>query len=516
MKESYVTLMTSPDPEQAASEAQRHIDRGNLAKGISILRQAVRHAENEYDLVTQGALLSRLGMAQKRAGDPACRDTLLQAVSRLKQADAKDELAIAWGNLGFIESELGNLEEARRCHEEALQLARSIQNLAAEAHALVNLCILYKDLDSQLTKALAYGEQALRLLVKQDNPQDRAHTLLSLGLIYERLTRTEEARQSYEQALALYREVGDRENEALSLHNLALLFDRQGHYQEALDFYRQSLEINLETGSKWGIAADLSALGSLVQGVDEWEQAKQFHEAAYELQKKIGDRRGQIDSLTDLGIVAGHQGDYTKALRYLNRALRLTSRMFDLQGTYEAYLAKGDIQVWTRQPRRAVDSYIQAVNAIEAIRARLLMEQESLAFFTQDRLLVYERLVYVCWKMLHLPKEALMWGERSKMREFLRRLGTTELAVSGRVPAALAEKEAQLFIRLRDLAEALKVAGEQNTGEDPVGIVSAYEEAEAVLRDVWTAMAAYDAEYVDLRRGEPASFQDLRQCLAST
>lgn len=507
-----LTPMSNENPknyEQVAEEAGFHLDAGEIECGITLLKQASALAESTGDLNAHIELLNKLGLAEKRAGKMSdARETFIGVISLLKQVNASSELAKALNNLGFVERDLGNLDAARQQHEEALAIFKTLNDPVGMAWTLTELGITHKD-RGRLTEARANFEHALALLAEQDAPRERGHALVGLGLTLEMLNNFEGAQARYEEARLAYRQAGDRENEALTLHNLGKLHDNKGDLEAALDCYRQSLEVNQSIGAQLGVAEDLGAMASIYQEAGDVEQAQQMHEQALCLYSEIGYCLGQTWTLIDLGILLRDAGRFDEAKRYLTDALVLAQQMVNPHEIYEVYLNRGDVCLMANRLQEAAKDYAAAVDAVESVRGNLLLEEEALAYFNESRLEAYDRLVrlYVC--CLNDSKQALAWAERTKSREFVRRLRLSEIVRSRRVPEELRDRETQLMTQLRQAAAELQAADEP---QRPT-VLRNYEEVDKNLRQVWDEIEPLTPEYVALRQGKPSSWEELQECL---
>jgi tetratricopeptide (TPR) repeat protein len=507
-----MSKVTPNDYEKLAEEAGTYLDAGNLERRIALLEQASMLAGSSGETRAQGALLNNLALAQKHAGQTNdARKTQIRAVDLLRRIDAQAELAEALRNLGFIERDLGNLDAARQDHEAAFATFETLSDSLGMARALIDLGLEHKD-QIRLTEARASFEHALALLADQDTPRFKAHALVGLGLTMEKQHDIEGAHQYYLEALKIYRGAGDRENEALTLHNFGQLYDNQGQFQIALEYYRQSLEINLAIHAKWGVVENLTSLAAIYQVTADPDQARQLHKKALHLQEEIGDRRGQMWTLCDLGIIARDAGHLDEAQRYLNAALMLANKIGDPDEMYEVHFNLGDMHLLTGQLHDAARNYADAVDALESVRHRLLLEEEALSYFDEPHLEVYDRLVRLYVSGLSNPIQALVWEEKAKAREFLRRLSLTEIARSRRTPKDLIDRETQLLTQLHQTAAIISIASEPSR----LAAVRAYESVEVALHTVWTEIKFFDPEYVTMRRGEPASWEEIQKCLRPT
>jgi hypothetical protein len=131
-----------------------------------------------------------------------------------------------------------------------------------------------------------------------------------------------------------------------------------------------------------------------------------------------------------------------------------------------------------------------------------------LDYFAWPNLAAYDRLVRIDVRCNH-PKQALMWAEQSKSREFLRRLRLSDVTRPHQVPQAQIDREMQLITQLRQMAAKLEAPNEP----DRLNILRNYEALEKNLHRLWDEIEPLAPEYVALRKGKPVSWQELQECL---
>jgi tetratricopeptide (TPR) repeat protein len=500
---------SSPNYIQLATAAETAIDAGRLEEGITILEQASASAASAGEVAIEAQLRNRLAMAQKRAGQTTqAYETLTRVINLLQHTDAFIELAATYINLCYVTRDRGDLDAARVHCEAALAIFEKIDDRIGMAGALTNLGLLQKD-QGQLTQAHATLTQALSLLADSNAIKERAQVLIGLGLTQEHLHDFVGARQHYEQALAVCRQAGDRENEAVTLHNLAVLHDNQGEYPTALDYYGQSLAINNSLGAQLGVADDLSSIAAIYQLIGEPDRARQMHERAFHIYQQVSHRRGQIWSLIDLGILARDVDRFDEAVRHLIEALRLAHEIDDPHQIYDVALNLGDVYLMWERPQDAAQAYATCIAAMESVRNHLWSEDEALGYFDVSHLEAYARMVRLYATLLNDPRQALIWVEKTKSREFLRRLQLSAISRSYAAPPELIAREKQLLFDLRQAAAAIASV----TDTDRSSVLRVYKTVGRALDEVWQEMRPYDAEYVALRRGAPLSWEELRKTL---
>jgi tetratricopeptide (TPR) repeat protein len=498
-----------PAYERLAEEAKARMDANEPERAIALLKRAAETAADAGDAAAQARLLNRLALAQKRNGLFAeAHATLLRAVDLLNRLDLPAELAKVWNNLGFIERDLGMLGAAQQRFEVAHDAFAAAGDELGMARALINTGLIQKD-RGELTAARLTFERALVLLEGQDAPEDFADAFTGLGLTFEMLHDFGRSELYYSKALALYRRAGNRENEALVLHNLGQLCAYQKKHSEAVKYFQQAYEINLAAGAKLGAAEDLSSLAGLSHETGHSGHAREMQEEALRLQEAMGYRRGMVWTLIDLSLLALDAGDFDEAERRAGHALELVRDLGDPYQTYEVLLARGEVYQWAGRHEAAAADYAAAVEAVEGVRTNLLGEDEAIGYFDEPHLTAYARIVALYADSLSRLKSALLWLERAKAREFLRRLRFSELARPHGVPAGLIREEAELLSHLRQASALLSAAA----GAQGREALRDYDQTVKSLRLLWDQIEPHNQEYVSLRLGVPASWQELQKLL---
>lgn len=555
----------STDYTKLVDEAQYYLDNGERERGINLLQQASELAQAAEEFVQQSAILNNLALEQDRAGQgEAARESLLLSLKILQNANTLSEAQVL-KNLGLIERNLGNFNAAKQYYQLALKLVTKIDDRLEMAWLLNELGIVCKD-QGQLTAARAYCEQALAFLKKQEAPDIQAYVLSGLALILELMHDIQGALEYYQQALELYHLVDNRENEALTLHNLGQLSDNQNNWQDALEYYFQSLAINLKYQYTVGIAENLSALANLIStpyqiiedleqqpdnpleniplnfwqimsawrqvleeaivehnqsskseelalvatltNVDSLESAIEMHKQVFNFNQKIGYYRGQIKTLIDLSLLVRDAQQLDLAEQYLTQALSIAGKEANPDDLYNLYLDRGDIRMMAGQVAQAINDYKAGVEVAESIRANLLLDQEAFDYFAWPNLTVYDRLVRI-FARLGNHKEALDWAEKAKSREFLRRLRLSEMKGGDNIQNELIDREMQIVKQLRQAAAQLEAIDKPNL----MNALRNYQQLEDSLHQLWNEIEGLAPEYVALRQGKPASWQDLQKCL---
>jgi tetratricopeptide (TPR) repeat protein len=245
----------------ALGEARAILTRAKVHVSRSEYDQAVLQAERALSLAESVARSTPPGIERKAA------DLVQMHISSV---------------LGLVAHHRGDSQTARRFHEQALHLARSLGTPREQGVSLMNLA----------NTALGGENRSL-------------------------------ARSYSEEALHHFRSIGDRQAEAIALNALGNVCVEAGDDEAARQYFEESLTLKQETGDLKGQASTLMNLGSLAQADGRYLAARQCYEDSLALREKLGDPGGRADSLGDLGLLALHLGDHQEAIRLLEQSHRL-------------------------------------------------------------------------------------------------------------------------------------------------------------------------------------------------
>ncbi|MEM9462747.1 MAG: tetratricopeptide repeat protein [Myxococcota bacterium] len=179
------------------------------------------------------------------------------------------------------------------------------------------------EVDLQKAHALAMGHHHDPVAL------DAAQALTSL--VGSQLTRHAEGRQwGRMAALPLAQRSGEPTETAHSLVSLGLVYESQGDYDTARDHHERALVIFEQAlgPDHPQVARSLESLGGVFYGKGDMDNARAHHERALEiLERALGPDHPQVaTSVNKLGTVIYRQGDYQTAQRHYQRALEIRQR----------------------------------------------------------------------------------------------------------------------------------------------------------------------------------------------
>jgi tetratricopeptide (TPR) repeat protein len=252
-------------------------------------------------------------------------------VAATRQAEQVGEYAVAWklpaALLGFFNLRK-HWADWISVHKIALQAARKMGDLYAEAWTLNSLGIAYYDL-RWFANAAEYFKRALAIRRQIDDRYGEGSTLDNLGNTHRKLRQFDESIECYQRALELFREISDRYGEGSALRNLGGAYRGLQRLDDAADHYRKALLIWRELGERYGEGNTLSNLGDLHRKLGRFDQAVECYQQALAICREIDNRYGEGAVLDNLGDVNQDLARYDDAIDHYNQALRISQEIGD-------------------------------------------------------------------------------------------------------------------------------------------------------------------------------------------
>ena len=280
------------------------------------------------------------GLQSERQGN------YLDAVQKFLTSTKEDpNFALAYSYLSEAYRHLGQDNEADQASRKAVEL--SAQLPAQEKY-------LIQATHYQILRDYPKAIQSYENLAEVS--PNNTDVLFSLGLLYERASDYNKARDDFSKELVLdpksataLLEIGRVEIESGNAQNgleyltraqsLAIqsgndeqrseilqamggAYSALGKNEDAIKNYQDSLEIKRKLGLKKGIADSLQAIASSQVALGQPDQALKNYNAALDMRKEIGDTAGTGDALNDIGQFYSDRGQYDQALKLFKESLQ--------------------------------------------------------------------------------------------------------------------------------------------------------------------------------------------------
>ncbi|MEL6605317.1 MAG: CHAT domain-containing protein [Cyanobacteria bacterium J06614_10] len=250
--------------------------------------------------------------------------------ANLTQADRENILIDLAGSLGLAHRELSHFGTAVGYYQQALANRDRLQP-PTQAAILANLGSLEAEI-GQYEQAEETLQQAIALSHTESLLEQEATAAAALGWVYERQSKFERAIVSYETAIALFQQIGNRHQEIRTINNIGIVSLKQGQLPAARSALNRALTLLETAEDPIERAIVLDSIGSLYQAEGNAEKAWQSYRQALALSQQTDDKVGEIEVLLNLGALMETESEPNLAIFFYKQAVEKTETIrVDLQ-----------------------------------------------------------------------------------------------------------------------------------------------------------------------------------------
>lgn len=253
------------------------------------------------------------------------------ALDLSERYNLKNEKATSLHLLGIIHRYQRNLDKARTCHEDAVELGRQIfspKENGRLAAFLLNLAVVYNRL-GEFRKALQMYQETLQLVREAYGPRDQrvARVLNTLSTCYYSLGKYHESVDALLEALSIHEEIhGDyHPNVAQTLYVLGFTYRAKGDLQKSLQMLSRSLQIMQQYygDEHYQVAEVLHDLSNTQRELNMLNDALENAKKCINIFRKTPNSSGAATSLNGLGHIYLALGDPNTAQTKFEEALEV-------------------------------------------------------------------------------------------------------------------------------------------------------------------------------------------------
>jgi tetratricopeptide (TPR) repeat protein len=205
-------------------------------------------------------------------------------------------------------------------HRHALHAARGNDDVPGTSTALNSLGQVWWRL-GRPQEALERLQEALRLRRQIGDREGETETLMYIGVARQKCGDYEGSVRTFEEALHVGGNSADRSAVARSLGNLGIGLYWAGRYAEAEACLQQALRIHHERGGRDGDPYVMGNLGALYLKVGRYEEAFELSQRSLHILRELRDRVSEAGILGNIGVIHMRQGRYDEALSCLRQTL---------------------------------------------------------------------------------------------------------------------------------------------------------------------------------------------------
>lgn len=191
-------------------------------------------------------------------------------------------------------------------------------------------------------QALPPMYEALEYFHQADFPFWEAHTLFSLGLLYQEIKDFDQALENHQKCIEAMDGHPEKWLVARSLNGVGQALDSMGKSSDALDSHHRSLALFREIGHAMGEARVLDNIGSSYMDMGDYELALPFHVKSLEKRRAIGQRRAECTSLLNIARIQLRKKDPDQAIASLDEAFAIASETGSKPHVYDAHRLYSD------------------------------------------------------------------------------------------------------------------------------------------------------------------------------
>ncbi|HBX89676.1 MAG TPA: hypothetical protein DEG09_13800 [Marinilabiliaceae bacterium] len=304
------------------------------------------------------------------------------------------KLAIAYNNLGLVESFLGNYDKSLNCFSESLKIEFALDNAKGIAQCYQNMAIVFSE-GNQMVKALDFYNKALEVFLEEGAWEDAAAIYNNMAAEFSQAEEFDKASIYYNKSLDIYKKQRKGAMEARVLSNIGALKLRQGKYDEASKSMERALFLLKTEGDKIGEASTYGMLGDLYKGRGDLGQAVFLYGMAISLAEEYGLKDIQIKNLLAEYSAYKSLGRYNDALSSYEKYIALRDNIIAenpefrsgaLSMELEQQIAERDTRLYRAKIRERYFRGAMAVVAVFALfgfiiagrhRRRLIKQNEA-------------------------------------------------------------------------------------------------------------------------------------------
>ncbi len=302
-----------------------HLGLGHSVQAIDLYENALKIAREANDRQNEAIWLGRLGLVHRDIGKARVAVNFIEAALAIDREIAGGASEGEGWHLGYLGSafrDLGQIEDARKCYQESLEIAQKSGKRWMEESRLSDLGNINRDL-GLIQEAMTHYEKALEIARELHNRRDEAVCIGRLGTTYQMLGQTEQAEVAYQEAINIVREIGHQRREGRYLGSLGLISRVKGQIERAISYHEEALVLAKKTGDYWGEGTRLENLGDIYRDLGHTKQARTLYEQALTIFREVGDPRRESIQLSELGKLLLMTGEYAQAEQCFIKALDL-------------------------------------------------------------------------------------------------------------------------------------------------------------------------------------------------
>ena len=181
--------------------------------------------------------------------------------------------------------------------------------------------------DSEPTKAVKAGKEALQLLGQLDDPSLEVRTLLALTWACQNIGEYESALKYGNKAEKLALEIQDKKSAAVVYNHISQIYGQLGFLDRSLEYALRALKLFEELGDKKNLSEAYKNIGNVYKDLRNSKLALTYYLKSLGILEELGDKKGVARLSNNIGIIHSDSGQYEKAMVYYQKSLSLVKEL---------------------------------------------------------------------------------------------------------------------------------------------------------------------------------------------
>ena len=422
--------------------------------------------------------------------------------------------------LGTIQRVMGDYNQALVSFRSSLELAQRLNNqtyITLNQNGIGNVYFSLGDYAKALRLYEEFKEEAQKAYSKGGANRSYEEGALAtvwsnIGEVHKKLGNDSVALDCYNQSLRFQ---GSRATQARAFNDMGEIYQADTKYAKAEELFRRSLELAQEDGLEAQRVSALTSLGNLYLEQKNYPLALQYHKLCLQVAEKLGHREKLVISLYSLANTFFRMGDTDSALTYTQQSLTVGSEITLLEYVWRAHTLEGKIRRVLKQPERAAENFIHAIETIEQLRNQAVIDQQIKQKFFEDKITPYYEMVDLLVEQ-NKVSDAWLYAERAKGRVLFETFQSGKVDLSKSLTLEEREKERLLETEIVSLNTQISRQGKD---ADKGALNGLQAELKKARNDYESLRAALYAKHPELQiqRGEspPANLNKVALALVT-
>ena len=315
----------------------------------------------------KGITLLEIGESIEQSTPEKSMNYYRQALSLGKQIKNNRLILSSYNDVGVCYINLNQMDSAIITFENAIPIARLLNDTVREARVLANignaylhkkdrvtaieyyikstrlwetcgdqnyLPLVYANINGLLdeqkehNKAVEYGNKAIALAKKIGDGYSEVNGLVNLAATYGYLEQYEKQYELLLKALPLAKETKDLDQLATVYHIMGDYFFKKENFSSAVDKYLESYTYVKQMGNKYHLCTISTALAQVYSKLNENDKALQYILQAEKTANEVGTRTDFKEIYKTRAEIEQHAGNYKLASEYFLKTLTVSDSLF--------------------------------------------------------------------------------------------------------------------------------------------------------------------------------------------